>query len=594
SLKRDVGLFGSFAMGYADVGADVFISLGLVAAYAAGASPLAFALAAVAYVTTGLVYAELSSTYPHAGGAQVFAARGLNDPLSFAAGWMLLLTYTVNIALFAMASAGYLSRLVPAVSSQVSAGPLELSGIQLTALLMTLGLTAVNVKGIRESSALNEAAVMLGLAVQTILLALGLTSLDPSRLASQLAEFGSPEAGMASYLPWGEVRVQNFLYGTTLAMCSFIGIESIAQAAEEIKKPHRWIPRATVFSVLAVLVYTIGLCLVGLGTVGWRGLAERLESPLSAVAERLPGGTLLTPVVSLAGFAVNLVSANTGVVGVSRVVYSMGKFGLMPRWFSAVHPRFRTPVRTVVVFGLIGALMTLLGGIEEAADVYAFGALLSYVLVNASAILIRRRDRRAYRPWKTPLNLSLGDWELPLVAVAGLASCSAMWALILLLHPVGRGMGTLWLAVGALVYAGYRRAVGLPILGRVSGEGVRPAAYLMDACALYLGDVPPREFGRAVSDALDPRFRVRLVAPLPRGAGAAEEAEVLREALEEAASLVRGARVVEVRVEPGDPEEVAVREAELADLILLVTADRGLARRISSALPGRVSVVGRW
>lgn len=91
SLKREVGWLGSFAMGYADVGADVYVALGLVALYAAGASPIAFTIAAIAYVLTGLSYDELASTYPYAGGAQVYAMKGFNDFAGFLAGWMLLL-----------------------------------------------------------------------------------------------------------------------------------------------------------------------------------------------------------------------------------------------------------------------------------------------------------------------------------------------------------------------------------------------------------------------------------------------------------------------------------------------------------------------
>ena len=90
------------------------------------------------------------------------------------------------------------------------------------------------------------------------------------------------------------------------------------------------------------------------------------------------------------------------IIGVSRVVYSMGRFKLLPSWFEAIHPKFRTPVRTIVIFGVMGGALTLLGSLEKIADVYAFGALVSYVLVNFSMIRLREIDKDAYKPWRAP------------------------------------------------------------------------------------------------------------------------------------------------------------------------------------------------
>src|SRR3989337_1052703 len=116
-LRREIGWYGSFAMGYADVGADIYVAIGLVALFAAGASPLAFLIASVTYTATGLAYSELATTYPYAGGAQVYAMKAFNDLAGFVAGWAVMLDYTVNIALFSLASAGYLSYFFPSVSA---------------------------------------------------------------------------------------------------------------------------------------------------------------------------------------------------------------------------------------------------------------------------------------------------------------------------------------------------------------------------------------------------------------------------------------------------------------------------------------------
>ena len=113
SLKKELGLLGSFSMGFADVGADIFLALGLIAAYAHGAMPLAILVAAIVYICSGLAYAELGSAIPIAGGSSSFGRRAFGDLAAFVAGWGLILDYTIDIALFAVASAGYLTFFIP-------------------------------------------------------------------------------------------------------------------------------------------------------------------------------------------------------------------------------------------------------------------------------------------------------------------------------------------------------------------------------------------------------------------------------------------------------------------------------------------------
>ncbi|MDK2464305.1 MAG: APC family permease, partial [Candidatus Korarchaeota archaeon] len=552
----------------------------------------------------------LSSTYPYAGGAQVYAARGLGDPAGFVAGWALLLSYTVDIALFSMASAGYLSYFFPQIASfSHRVLGVELNGFAACSIVMILALIGLNVLGIRESSRLNEIMVSLGLAVQGALLLIGLAYMRADTLRENLREVGYPGVREeVAYLPGIGVREQNFIYGTTLAMSSFIGVESIAQAAEEIKRPYKWIPLATKLSVVAVLVFALGLSLVGVGTVGWRPLAENAERPLTVLAESLPVIRGVAPaLVAATGFVINLVSANTGIIGVSRVVYSMGRFQLMPSWFKAIHPRFRTPIRTIVLFGLLGGLLTLLGSLEKIADVYAFGALASYVLVNVSMIRLREIDRDAYRPWKAPGSIEVGGREIPLVGLMGALATGIMFVLVAAPHPVGRLLGTAWFVVGLAVFAAYRTAVGLPITGRISGEMSRPANYLMDALVLFRPYDDPEKVARAVAEGLRGRFRVHLLSVVnPAGMSPDElsdEAGRILTSLEETAKRLRSRGfLVTTSVMYGEPVEVAVMEgsSDRYDLVVVLTSrralkskERGLARVVSARLPGKVLVLRR-
>ncbi len=477
SLKREVGWYGSFSMGYADVGADIYIALGLVALYAWGGAPLAFLAAASAYVATGLAYAELASTYPYAGGAQVYSMKATNDLMGFLAGWVIMLDYIVDIALFSMASAGYLFFIFPQLKAiHVYLGPAKLGPMAIVSMTLIAFLIAINLVGVRESSRFNEVMVTPSLIVQLSILILGFAlAFSPALFLRQVRELGAPFYMEVTYSRWMSIRAQNTLYGLTLAMSSFIGIESIAQAAEETRRPYKWIPRASKLSVAVVLFFCLGMSVLALGVMPLREFTADISNPLSVLSSRIPYvGRHFSMLVAVTGFLVTLASANTGVIGVSRVVFSMGKFKLLPRWFYSVHPKTRTPVRTILVFGLMGALLTALEKLERVADLYNFGALLSYIFVHYSLIALRNRDKEAYRPWKTPVAVRVKGVELPLVGVFGLASCTAIWLMVVAFHPTGRVLGFLWLLAGMLVYTLYRWSSRLPVASRLGAQMVAP------------------------------------------------------------------------------------------------------------------------
>jgi len=173
-LKREIGWFGSFAMGYGDVGADIFIALGVVALYAAGAAPLAFLIAAIVYVAIGLAYAELAPTYPYAGGVHVYSLRGLNTLISFISGWAVMLDYVLDISLFAVASAGYLKFIFPQIANFIiKINYLHIGGLGITAAILVALLIFVNYIGIKYSSGFISLLVGTGLFIQGLILIFG-------------------------------------------------------------------------------------------------------------------------------------------------------------------------------------------------------------------------------------------------------------------------------------------------------------------------------------------------------------------------------------------------------------------------------------
>lgn len=522
-MRREVGWYGSFSMGYADVGADIYIAIGLVALFAGGASPLAFLIASITYIATGLAYSELATTYPYAGGAHIYAMKAFNDLAGFVAGWAVMLDYTVDMALFSIASAGYLSFFFPWITSshlsvsflgsQLSVPLLGLIAGFLVALLLI-----VNIIGIRESSLFNEILVSLDLLVEAIILVLGLLlAFTLVQFLDQLGVVGSPElhSTIAYSLPSLRTQEQNFIYGITIAMTSFIGIESIAQAAEETRRPDRWIPRANKLSILSVVIFAVGLSTVSMGMMGWQDLAAARNDPITAMAERIPTiGSYFAPVVALTGFAICYVSTNTGVIGVSRIVFSMGRYHLLPRWFYKVHPKFRTPIRTIVVFGMIGIALAIVGELTLVADLYNYGALLSYIIVNTCLIILRNKESEVFRAWKIPgtVTIRLGERRLflPIISVIGAISCAILWSLILIFHERGRVFGTAWVLIGVAGFVALRRMKKIPVLTSETGKKIAPGGYMMNAVVLVRTPEDEETVVSSIREALDKRFRITL------------------------------------------------------------------------------------
>lgn len=618
-------------MGYADVGADIYVAIGLVALFAGGASPLAFLIASITYITTGLAYSELATLYPYAGGAQIYAMKAFNDLAGFIAGWAVMLDYTVDIALFSLASAGYLSFFFPTIVGGHIV--VELLGIHLSipflgliaAALVSL-LLVVNIIGIRESSFFNELLVSFDLLVEAIILIFGFVlAFSLVRFLDQFGVVGSPvtHLNIAYSLPSLGVQDQNFIYGITLAMTSFIGIESIAQAAEETRRPDRWIPRANKLSIISVAVFAVGLSVVSMGLMGWQELAAARNDPMSAIAAHIPlVGVYLAPVVALTGFAICYVSTNTGVIGVSRIVFSMGRFDLLPRWFYKVHRKFKTPFRTILVFGMIGTALALVGELTFVADLYNFGALLSYIIVNVCLIVLRNKDPGAYRAWKVPgtLTLRLGARRVlvPVISLIGAISCAVLWSLILTFHEQGRILGTAWVVVGVVGFVALRRMKHMPVLTAETGKGIMPGGYVMNAVVLVRTPEDEDTVISSIRNSLDKRFHIRLLNILdPADFGLNIDklrdynqiSEYQTQSIEELESITRRLRSLgyeaSPRVEVGAFDRILDEEAksERNDTIVLIKRrtlrghiekerdDSTLA--VLSKYPGKVMIVRR-
>lgn len=451
-LRRAIGIWGSFTWGYADVGADVYVALGLVMAAAQGGTPVAFALTGLIYLFIGLAYTELASAYPVAGGGHYYTLRGLGDLLGFASGWALLLDFTIDVSLFSLATAGYVNYFFPALNHQPW---LAIEGIIGIIILIVL-----NLRGIRESSRLNEIFGAIDMFNESIIIIFGfLFAFSPETFYHQLTtQFPS---------------THDFLYGASIAIISFVGLESISQAAEETLRPATVVPRTSLALIFTVLIYALSFSVLGLGVLPWQVLAANQGDPVAVLAKHIPLiGFIAGPFTALLAATLIFASANTGVMGYSRITWSMSNFRLLPHWFSAVHEKYRTPYRTILVFSSLAILQIILASLSPNAydtlsNMYAFGAVTGYILVLLSLIKLRMVDPYTPRPYKVPLNLKLKYQgrlvEFPVMGVVGLLGNIFIWIMVVWTHSIGRIAGPAWLLFGFLIYFWFRKREGLPL-----------------------------------------------------------------------------------------------------------------------------------
>jgi APA family basic amino acid/polyamine antiporter len=473
-LRRDVTVWGSYTWGYADVGADIYAALGLVIAASQGLAPMAFALAGVIYIMIGLGYTELSSTYPVAGGGHYFALRGLGDFWGFVAGAALLLDYTIDIALFAVASAGYINFFLPSffgvnVGQYVIAlGPFHDIKIfwLIETMVLIFSLMFINIRGVRQSSRLNEILGAIDLILETTVVLLGFVlAWNPQLLASQWN------------LAIHTLPISKFMYGSSLAIISFVGLESISQAAQETRRPATIIPRTSIALIFTVFIFAVGFSTVGLGILPWQHFASNISDPVAQIAKNIPYlGFIAGPFTAVLGATILLISANTGVMGASRLTLSMSQLHLVTGWLDKIHPKFHTPVRTIVIFSMMGALEALLAFLTPSAmdtlgNMYAFGATAGYMIVFVSLIVLRYKDPYSPRPYKMPVNAKIkyrgNVVDFPLLGILGFCGVSFILFEVIFTHAIGRIAGPAWVILCLVYYLLWRKRNKLPLLNSV-------------------------------------------------------------------------------------------------------------------------------
>jgi APA family basic amino acid/polyamine antiporter len=472
-LQRVLGVNALFSTAYGNVGSSIYYALGLVASFALGLTPIVFVLTGVIFYLTAATYAEATAMFPEAGGSSSFARHAFNEFWSFFAAWGQMLNYVITIAISAFFVPHYIGGLFwPALKS--SPGDV-IFGIGVVALLC-----AINVVGITEAARVNVILALTDFSTQLLLVIVGgILVLSPHTLVHNV------HLGTAPH--W-----KDFLIAIPVGMIAYTGIETISNMAEEAKDESHTVPAAIKRVVIAVFVIYAALPAVALSALPVRcsgghcqtllGLAENkggyAGDPVLGIVKSLHLGPLQHAgeiYVGLLAATILFIATNAGIIGVSRLVYSMGLHRQVPDNLRQLHPRFRTPWIGILVFGAIACLTMIPGQADFLGNMYAFGAMLSFTIAHLAVIRLRVRDPERERPYRGPGRLRVAGRELPLFAVLGGLGTLLAFVTVTVLHVAVAAAGLGWLAVGIVVYVTYRHRQDLDLTTTTKVAIARPA-----------------------------------------------------------------------------------------------------------------------
>jgi APA family basic amino acid/polyamine antiporter len=451
-----------FATAYGNVGSSIYYALGLVAAFALGLTPLVFIIAGCFFFFTAATYAEATAMYPEAGGSSSFARRAFNEFWSFFAAWGQMLNYVITIAISAFFVPHYIGGLF---WTELKTAPGDIIG----GALVIIVLAAINVIGIKESAGLNIFLAVVDFLTQLLLVAIGaILVLSPETLADNI-QFGIAPT-------W-----ENFIISIPLGMIAYTGIETISNMAEEAKEEATTIPRAINRVRIAVFAIYFTLPAVALSALPvtrqpdgeYRTLLGLTEDeggfagdPILGVVKQINLGPLQSAgelYVGLLAATILFIATNAAIIGVSRLVYSMGIHRQLPDGLRQLHPRYRTPWIGILVFAGVAILTLMPGQADFLGLMYAFGAMLSFTIAHLSVIRLRLKAPDVHRPYRGPGNVTFRGRDLPLFAIVGGTATATAFLATVLLNPDVAAAGFTWLALGLIVYPIYRRSQGLDL-----------------------------------------------------------------------------------------------------------------------------------
>ncbi len=455
-LERVLGTPALFATAYGNVGSSIYYALGLTAAYALGLTPVVFVIAGLIFAATAASYAEGTVRFPEAGGSASFARHAFNELVSFGAGWSQMLVYMVTVATSAFFVPHYLS----IFWEPLKTNPWDIVG----GAIVIVSLVVLNIVGVQEAAKLSIVLAVIDFATQVLLVILGFVLVF------------SPQI-LVDNVHWGVAPTwANLAIAIPVAMLAYTGVETVSNLAEEVRDPVHMVPNAYRLVAGAVFAIYFTLPLIALSALPVKLIDGQLTTllalppedggyqndPVLGIVENLglSGATLnvLRIYVGVLAATILYIATNAGVIGASRITYSMASYRQLPSVFRRLHPRFKTPWISLVAFaGIAPILLILPGSVTFVGTLYAFGATLSFTVAHASIVRLRVLARGEPLAYTARPNLRIGGIEWPVFALVGGVATFISFLVILLQNPTSRWVGAGWILFGLIGYTVYRR-----------------------------------------------------------------------------------------------------------------------------------------
>ena len=456
-VRRSIGSPILFTIVYSSLASAIYFSLGVIAGHALGLTPLVFLIAAVLYTVTAMTYVEGASLHQDRGGSTVFARYAFNELVSFIAGWAILLDYVILIAVTAYSATQYL---------KVFWHPLGNSGEALGLSLAFIALVVLsNIRGFGGSRARRVGILLAGdLALQGFIVVLGLVLFfNPHTLWNPIHLGSAPT--------WSHL-----VFAMTVAVISFTSLESASGLAGEVRISRAGLKRLVGSTTATVAFLYVGIALVAVTALpvhdGHTALAGRyLNAPMIGVVSHVHphwlGKTLMYLVAAMA--AVTLVAAaNSAMLGLSRLAYSLSTNRQIPSGLGRLHPERSTPYVLIILAGVIAAGLAASENLDFLVGIYALGATLAFTIAHLSICRLRYSEPDRDRPYRVPFSVKIRGGQLPLPAAFGALVSAGGLVAVLIVHPTARYVGIVWMAVGIAMYVIYRRADETSLLRRVT------------------------------------------------------------------------------------------------------------------------------
>ncbi|OPY36421.1 MAG: putative fructoselysine transporter [Methanoregula sp. PtaU1.Bin051] len=420
-LHRTLGFWGAAAIGIgAIIGTGIFVLIGVASGIAGPAVILSFLIAGFVAMLTGLSTAELSSFIHEAGGSFIYTTKAFGEFPGFVVGWMNSFDYIVGASAVSVGFAAYFT---------------YFAGLSpTTALIVTVGtvwpivLMALNLRGIKEASWTNNLLVALKISALILFIIVG-------------AAFLVTSGNYANYHPFFPTGFSGVMSGAAIIFFAFIGFNTIAVMAEEVKDPAKNVPKAILFAFAVCTALYIGVSIVAVGIVNWQALGTS-SAPLEFALKTATDNFFVLEFVAVSALFATTSVIMASIMGGSRALFAMARKGVLPDVLSRIS-RQNVPFATILLCGIvIGGIVLVTGGnLDWLASLFNFGTLLTFFFINLSLLRLRRTMPDANRGFKVPF--------YPYTPIAAMISCVV---LAFYLNANAVITACIFLVLGVIVY----------------------------------------------------------------------------------------------------------------------------------------------